>query len=367
MISYFLSTGEKKKPRPTGELKKVEVIEMTASRTVPESIGEAAKALKIPEKAKRIQRINDVIYYFVGLDKNALELSYANMLFTSYIERDGGILLDGQEIDTDFRQVLKFQEPSDKQIYVVRLFYSEPGIYKNKKTRLAIIVDDFGYFNDDLLDKFLALDKNLTFAIMPHLQHSRDVMHKAASAGIETMIHMPMEPMSYPKNDPGPNAIFVHLQEKEIVRRVEKYIAELTLCKGANNHMGSLATADVDVMNIVLSTLQEHNLYFVDSKTTQSSVAFHTAQKKLMKSLENNIFLDSPNLSDETMNQKIAQLKLLMQNKDAIVAITHCTNVEKYEYLAKFLKKISSFDLELVPVSELFEYHLPEFIAAEHK
>ncbi len=313
LVSYSLSTCEESLPEAKGDFQKVEVVKMETVRTVPESIGEAVKALKIPEKSNRIWKGSDAIYYYIGIDKNALELSYANMLFTSYIERDGGILLDGQEIDNDYRQVLTFQEPSDKQVYTIRLYYADSGIYKQKKTRLAIVIDDFGYFGGELLDKFIQLDKGLTFSILPHLAHSQEAMQKAVNAGIETMIHMPMEPLSFPTNDPGPDAIYVHQSEKEIERRVEKYISELTACKGANNHMGSLATADEEVMRVVLHTLKNHNLYFVDSKTTTSSVAHDTAQKLLMKSLENDFFLDTPNLSDETMNQKIAQLKNMMK------------------------------------------------------
>jgi polysaccharide deacetylase 2 family uncharacterized protein YibQ len=367
LVSYSLSTCEESLPEAKGDLQKVEVVKMETVRTVPESIGEAVKALNIPEKSNRIWKGSDAIYYYIGIDKNALELSYANMLFTSYIERDGGILLDGQEIDNDYRQVLTFQEPSDKQVYTIRLYYADSGIYKQKKTRLAIVIDDFGYFGGELLDKFIQLDKGLTFSILPHLAYSQEAMQKAVNAGIETMIHMPMEPLSFPTNDPGPDAIYVHYSEKEIERRVEKYISELTACKGANNHMGSLATADENVMQVVLNTLKNHNLYFVDSKTTTSSVAHDTAQKLLMKSLENDFFLDTPNLSDETMNQKIAQLKNMMKKQNSIVVITHCTNEKKYEYLAKFLAKIKPLNLEIVPVSELFEYNLPEFMIAENK
>jgi polysaccharide deacetylase 2 family uncharacterized protein YibQ len=100
----------------------------------------------------------------------------------------------------------------------------------------------------------------------------------------------------------------------------------------------------------------------VDSKTTQSSVAYSTAQKMLIPSLENNLFLDTPNLSDETLNNKIIQLKKMMKTQDSIVIITHCTNNEKYQFLKRFLEKIKNLELQLVPASELFEYHLPEFL-----
>jgi polysaccharide deacetylase 2 family uncharacterized protein YibQ len=367
LIVYFISTEKESLVDLQSDLKKVEVVDMDTKRTVAESIGEAVKAFQIPEKAFRFWKGEDAIYYYIGFDKSAVELSYANMLFTNYIERDGGILLKGEEINNDYRQVITFQEPSDKQIYMIRLYYTNHGIYQEKKKRLAIVVDDFGYFGGSLLNDFIALDKNLTFAILPHLSYSEEVMEKAVAAGIETIIHMPMEPITYPTNDPGPNAIYVHLSEREISKKMEKYISELHLCKGANNHMGSMATTDVNVMTAVLTELKKNGLYFVDSKTSPSSVAFDTAQKMLIPSKENDLFLDTPDMSDSTLNQKIKTIKTLMKKQDSILVITHCTNKKNYEYLKKFLEKIRYLDLEIVSVSELFEYFLPEFVYTENK
>ncbi len=70
--------------------------------------------------------------------------------------------------------------------------------------------------NNKLLDDFCSLNSNVTFAILPDQRYSKLVMNKAAETGHETIIHIPMEPVSYPKDNPGANAIYVHLTEKEI-------------------------------------------------------------------------------------------------------------------------------------------------------
>jgi hypothetical protein len=116
LIAYLLSTRKAAVNRSErGVFTKVEVIDIQPDRTVPESIAEAVKALNIPPKAYRLWKGKDTIYYYIGIDKFSLELSYANMLFTSYIERDGGIYLEGQEVGSDYRQVITFKDlPMDK-------------------------------------------------------------------------------------------------------------------------------------------------------------------------------------------------------------------------------------------------------------
>jgi hypothetical protein len=117
--------------------------------------------------------------------------------------------------------------------------------------------------------------------------------------------------------------------------------------------MGSLATADKDVMTVVLKVLKDNDKYFIDSRTTSSSVAYDTAQHLLMPSLENQMFLDSPDISDKTLNTKVRRVKKLVEQKDKFVIITHCTNREKYEYLKEFLRRIKKLDVEIVPASKL--------------
>jgi polysaccharide deacetylase 2 family uncharacterized protein YibQ len=65
------------------------------------------------------------------------------------------------------------------------------------------------------------------------------------------------------------------------------------------------------------------------------------------------MFLDSPDISDKTLNTKVRRVKKLVEQKDKFVIITHCTNREKYEYLKEFLRRIKKLDVEIVPASKL--------------
>ncbi|MCD4818281.1 MAG: divergent polysaccharide deacetylase family protein [Candidatus Cloacimonetes bacterium] len=360
---YFISnfTDDSDIQISNKKMKKVETKQILSTKNISESIAEVVKDLQIPSKAYKIWIGEDAIYYYIGINKAKLDLNYANMLFTGNIEKNGGILLEGDEIGANYRQVITFKEESDDQLFTIRIYYAKPDVYKSSDVQLSIVVDDFGYYKGELLDKFTQLNPAINFAILPHLPHSKECMEKSVAKGHETLIHMPMEPMSYPRNNPGPNAIYVHQSPKIIKQKVEGYIKELNLCIGANNHMGSLVTADKDVMRTVLTTLNQHNLIFLDSKTTTSSIAYKTAQKMLMPSLENNFFLDTPDISEKTMQKKIETLKKLMKTKKQIVVITHCTDENKYQYLKRILKKIEKLDLEIVPLSSLFKNNFPKF------
>ena len=304
----------------------------------------------------------DAVYISIGIDRSEMDLNYANIIITGQVELIGGKIIKGEEKNNGNKQVLEIKDSHDSQTYFVTLYYTKSQNVAKDKTLLAIVVDDFGIRNNKLLDDFCSLNSNVTFAILPDQKYSKHVMNKAAETGHETMIHIPMEPISYPRDNPGANAIYVHISKNEIKRRMENYIKQFPLCVGANNHMGSFATTDESVMRSVLQVLKDHNLYFVDSRTSQSSIAYDVAKKMMIPTCENQFFLDTPRITEKTLANKIRQLKYLAKDRERILVITHCATQDRYDFLKEFIKKIEKLDFELVPVSELFKSKLPEIM-----
>ena len=360
ILYYFFKDRIQVASYPEKESTKIDVKKLEKNKTVLDALDHARTLLGVPENLFKTRINEKIIDVSLAVNKAEMDLNYANMIITGQVELSGGEVRSGKELYSGSMQILEISDRENEQEFRVKLHYAKEGDYQEEKTKLAIVVDDFGYFGGKLLDDFCALDKNITFAILPGLTFSEQVMNKANSLGHETMIHIPMEPLDYPGNDPGENAIFVHFSKKEIQKKMENYIKELPLCAGANNHMGSLATADKDVMTAVLKVLEKHEMYFIDSHTTFSSIAYDTAQRMMVPSYDNDFFLDSPDTSDETLSNKIEKLQNLKQNK--ILIITHCTSREKYKYLKKFLLKIKNMNYEIVPVSVFFKTDLPDIL-----
>lgn len=359
-LYYFFSSRLRVTSYPEKEETRIDVKKLEKKDTVLDALDHARTLLGVPENLFKTRIKDDIINISMALNKAEMDLNYANMIITGQVELIGGKIRTGKELYSGSMQILEIYDPENKQEYKIKLYYAKANVYQQEKTKLAIVIDDFGYSGGKLLEDFCALDKNITFAILPDLNFSEKAMNKANTSGHETMIHIPMEPINYPRNDPGDNAIFVHLSKKEIRKRMEHFIKELPLCVGANNHMGSLATADKEVMTVVLDVLKKHDMYFIDSHTTSSSIAYDTAQRMMVPSFDNDFFLDTPDITDETLAKKIRKLQNLKKNK--VLLITHCTSRKKLEYLKKFLVKIKNMNYELVPVSSFFKTDLPDIL-----
>ena len=66
-------------------------------------------------------------------------------------------------------------------------------IEEDVRGNIVIIIDDFGYRDDNVSEGFLLLDANLTFAVIPGHNNSKVFAAKAKQRGFEVIVHMPME------------------------------------------------------------------------------------------------------------------------------------------------------------------------------
>ena len=157
---------------------------------------------------------------------------------------------------------------------------------------LAIVIDDMGRSKSSAR-RLAHLDIPVTFSILPHSFHAEAVRNMAGRAGIPVMLHLPMQPESWPETNPGPGALFVNMSPKEIQNTVKKDLELVPEAIGANNHMGSRFTADKQGMEAVFRTLESRNMFFLDSLTTPKSVTSGLSGRFRVRLLKRDIFLDN--------------------------------------------------------------------------
>ena len=313
-------------------------------------IAEAAGNLGVDEKNFKLINKQDHIYIEIGINPSDLDLVLANSIITGKILGAGGKQQFAKEADNGRYQLLQFSHPDNKLPFLIKIYY---GKYAASLPEVFLIIDDFGSYNNSLLDEFCELDKEVSFAILPNEPHYEAVMNKANASGHDILIHMPMEPIDIKNNDPGKDAILVEYNENKVKSLVREYIKRLPLAVGANNHMGSLATSRADIMEPVLQVLKANDLIFIDSYTSANSVVAQVAEKEKMKIWERDIFLDDQKLSDELMDKKIAKLIDISTRSNQIFVIGHCHFKSKLEFIRKFIARAKDSGFRFSGISTL--------------
>lgn len=158
--------------------------------------------------------------------------------------------------------------------------------------RLAIVIDDLGE-SVEFATSLSRLGIPVAFAIWPSSSSSKRIAALAHKARMEVLLHQPMEPRSYPEDDPGKGAVFVHMDEAAIRSAVMENLAHFPMAVGLNNHMGSRFTEDRRGMRIVLEELRGRGLFYLDSMTTAKSVGTSLGRKVGVPVLRRDVFLDN--------------------------------------------------------------------------
>jgi polysaccharide deacetylase 2 family uncharacterized protein YibQ len=213
--------------------------------------------------------------------------------------------------------------------------------------RMAIIIDDVGY-NRSKARAFLQLGVPLTFSILPQVPYSTVLAEDIHRAGHEIMLHQPMQPHSSTV-DPGPGALYMQHTQGEMESIIRKNLNELPFACGVNNHMGSLFTESRPRVLDMLNIFRRRSFFFVDSYTSSSSVAFHTARELNMVTAFRNVFIDNEPEADYIYRQLLIAKRRALRTGSAIV-IGH-PRPETVQVLDGFLKEIQDSNIELVYAS----------------
>ena len=217
--------------------------------------------------------------------------------------------------------------------------------------RLAFVIDDAGN-NDETIDRYLAYPGNLTISVLPRLPASSATALRAVQAGKDVILHCPMEPLGGANT--GPGAIRTDQSAEEIRRILHENYRFMPQAIGLNNHMGSRATADEFVMNVVMTFAREEGIFFLDSKTSPDSVAGLAAARHGVLYLERDVFLD--NVRDRAEIEKwVVKGKQIAAKRGYAVLIGHAMSTETIDVLESMYDGLAAEGFRMIGLAELAE------------
>lgn len=201
-----------------------------------------------------------------------LQLNHA---ITHYVEGVGGKVLSGIESrERDGTRVVKLLVGlPDKPTHEVVLAAGQPGRggVGREPARMAIVLYGFGEDPDNAKAHF---DMPVPFAtaLVPGADWSAAMFRAANERNRELVLHLPLEPLHYPRNNPGPGTVLVTMKASRITGLLRKHLDQSGGVTAVANYMGALATQDMTVMTAVFKELRRQKLPFVHIDPVPGSV-----------------------------------------------------------------------------------------------
>jgi polysaccharide deacetylase 2 family uncharacterized protein YibQ len=216
---------------------------------------------------------------------------------------------------------------------------------------IAIIIDDVGYRHRQDREA-LQLPGPLAYAILPHSPHAEEMSALALHGGKDVLLHLPMEAVKPEQNRfLGPGGLMLDMEREEFVNTLRRNFRSVPQAIGANNHMGSLLTKHAGRMEWLMEYLKSNGKFYVDSMTSNMSVAATVAVRTQVPNLSRDVFLDN-HQDARNIRTQFRELIDTAHRRGAALAIGH-PHPETIAVLREELARLDAHGVGLVGLREL--------------
>lgn len=189
---------------------------------------------------------------------------------------------------------------------------------KKNKPKIAIVIDDVT--TQVQKDTILSMGYKITMAFLPPT-NSHPTSAKIALNLPFYMIHFPMQASPKFKGQEI-NSLNITDSYETIEKRVKQLREWYPNAVYTNNHTGSVFTENEEAMDKLFRALKKYNFIFVDSRTSNKSVAKKYAQKYNMPYIVRNTFIDNEENYEYIQNQ-LKQAIEIAKKQGYSIAIGH--------------------------------------------
>lgn len=231
--------------------------------------------------------------------------------------------------------------------------YARPFDQSDKRPRVALIISGLGQSTTATDAAIQRLPGAVTLAFSPYAKNLTQWMDLSRAAGHEVLLTVPMEPIGYPENDPGPHTLLTSLSDKENRERLLYLLSRFPGYVGVLNTMGARLTTTPQSLKPVLQELRDRGLLFVDARSSLRSVGASQASEIGLPRAVNNRFIDIKAARSE-IDQRLDELERIAKEGGYAVGIGSPYPVT-IERVVLWAQELDSRGIALAPVSAMVD------------
>ena len=199
--------------------------------------------------------------------------------------------------------------------------FAVPRKRGDRRPMLSIVIDDMGYMHPGT-ERAVALPGPLTLSWFPFASNLPTQVAVAAARGHEATLHMPMQAFSDSLYQTGPDPLRIDLPAAENLRRLRAALDVVPQTVGLNNHMGSVATRDIPLMDLVALEAKSRGMLFLDSLVIGHSVAYRQSALIGVPAASRDVFIDDSR-DKAMMRHQLAEAVWIAKRYGHVIAIGH--------------------------------------------
>lgn len=228
------------------------------------------------------------------------------------------------------------------------------------KPKMAIVIDDFGSYDQSGVETLSKCTEKLTCAILPNVDNTEANKNQFEKLGHEIILHMPMQShVKLPEDWYGPVYIKNYDIPETACKKLDDCLKQFKNVKGINIHIGSGVSRNKELMTAIYNHVNNLGLYFLDSRTIETKATEEACKETGSVYLSRDVFLEADkNRSYSGVCYRLLETAEIAKQNGTAIAIGH-VGAEGGENTAKAildtLPKIKEMGVEIVPLSEIYE------------
>jgi polysaccharide deacetylase 2 family uncharacterized protein YibQ len=228
--------------------------------------------------------------------------------------------------------------------------YARPFDRADKRPRIAILLTGLGLSGAATEAAINSLPGGVTLGFNPYAPKLDEWIGYARAAGHEALLSLAMEPVDYPRVDPGPHTLLISLDRQQNVERLQWVLSRVTGYVGVVTAAGSRFTTSQGDLLPILDEIKARGLMFVDSRSTENSVAGSLAKSIGLPRAMSDLALDQQQASRDAIDARLQQLELMARQPGVAVGLGEVYPVT-IERLAQWIPTLERKGIALAPVS----------------
>jgi polysaccharide deacetylase 2 family uncharacterized protein YibQ len=217
--------------------------------------------------------------------------------------------------------------------------------------RIAVVVGGLGISPATTSDAIAKLPETITLAFAPYGNDLAKLAARARGTGHEIMLQLPMEPLDYPDNDPGPQTLLAAASREQNLDRLHWMMSRIQGYVGVTNYMGARFSATEKAFTPVVSDIGKRGLIYLDDGSAPRSIAAQSAKATNAPFLKADLVVDaSPTWAE--IDSALAKLEVIAASKGFAIGTATALPIS-IERIARWAKAAESRGIHVVPVSAI--------------
>ena len=233
------------------------------------------------------------------------------------------------------------------------LEYSRGFKRADRKPRIALIISNLGLSETYTKVALELLPEDITLSFSHVAPRLKTWVREARQKGHEILLDMPMEPIGFPKNDPGRATLLTSSNEVENLNRLEHIMKQAGGYVGLLGTLGTKFMLHSETFLPVLKSIKQRGLIYVDSRSTSRSLGPELASSIQLPKAFNNVFVDREP-SQEKIKNKLDELERIALKRRFAVGIAQPFPIT-IEILSQWTERLKAKQIALAPITAIVD------------